>query len=479
MTGPTQQIRDYATLRVNRRILIIADDVDGSVGMVEHLRKQQLGVVITAFDGETLHDLPQDAPSAVLCFLTDYIEKAAFIVEAVRKQYPHRDFPILGRLERKDEFANHPFDSVLYAPVHPVQVAQRMISLVRLRQMEAEIVRRIETLQDTFGETPALPSAINHDPFKVLFIGKADPAYMAVVNALQDRNADVIAAFTSFSALDYLHDQSFDAVVMNALSGNEPAMTISETMRRNPRLTHVPTLLLIDANSFTDEDMAYRHGVNDLIDQNAPSDEISGRILELANSYRLQEKLKSDFSSFLSPSSTDLQTGVFNKRFFEAHLRRVSRECRERLLPLCVLTVRMRPKPDGPIADDVLNIALSKCVRLIAGVLRMHDIVARLDRDVVCIAFAEERRDDVELIADRIRELISNAVFDTPNDTYGALTLTLDTQIVEQELPIDAMSRLSGYPASRPRLSDRPRPLPMPHLQSEPSQHAQHPEPSP
>ncbi|MEM9601211.1 MAG: hypothetical protein AAF926_09320, partial [Pseudomonadota bacterium] len=139
MTIPSPETRDFASLRINRRVLIVTDDVDGSVSMVEHLRALMLGVKITAYDGTRLQNLPFDPPSAVLCFLSDYIEKAPEIVAQVREHYAPRDFPILGRLTRKAA-GDHPFDSVLYSPVHPVQVAHRMASLIRLGQMESEIV---------------------------------------------------------------------------------------------------------------------------------------------------------------------------------------------------------------------------------------------------------------------------------------------------------------------------------------------------
>lgn len=478
MTIPSPETRDFASLRINRRVLIVTDDVDGSVGMVEHLRALMLGVKITTYDGDALQNLPFEPPSAVLCFLSDYIEKAPEIVAQIRAHYAPRDFPILGRLMRKTD-GDHPFDSVLYAPVHPVQVAHRMASLIRLGQMEAEIIRRMETMRDSFGESVTLSPDINRAPFQILFIGKADPAYMAVVNALQNKNAEVVAAFTSFSAFDYLHDRRFDAVVMNARGGNEPAMTISDTMRRNPRLTHVPTLLLIDEEGFQDEDMAYRHGVNDLIDSDACALEISGRILELANSYRLHEKLKSDFSDFGTPSCMDQQTAVFNKAFFTAHLKRVSQECREQRLPLSILTIKLKPQADGSLAADVMDIALSKCIRLVAGIVRMQDIVARLDRDMVAVAFPEERRGDVEIIAGRIRELIANAAFDTPHEASGALTLRAETDIVEQVLPPQPTSVLAEIGSPRQRRNQRARPRPVPHAdQSGLARRAQHPEPS-
>ena len=118
--------------------------------------------------------------------------------------------------------------------------------MIRLGQMEREIVRRVDTLREDFNIDYELSDEALRNPFRILFIGKATPDFMVIINALQKKNVEVVAAFTSFSAFDFLHERAFDAVVMNALEQSEPALTISETMRRNAKLFHVPTLFLVN-----------------------------------------------------------------------------------------------------------------------------------------------------------------------------------------------------------------------------------------
>ncbi|MGJ8559622.1 MAG: diguanylate cyclase domain-containing protein [Litorimonas sp.] len=427
--------------RLNRRVLIVTDDVDGSIALVEHLKALSLDVNLTGYDGSGTIELPERSPSAVLCFLSDFVEHGPKIVAQLRQHYAPRDFPILGRLMRKTE-GDHPYDSVLYEPVHAVQVAHRVSSLIRLGQMEAEIVRRMETLRETFGQDIALPDAPLRQPFRVLFIGKADPAYMAVVNALQDKNVNVVAAFTSFSAFDYLHDSSFDAVVMNALQGGEPALTIAETMRRNPRLFHVPTLLLVDKENFREADAAYAHGIKDLIDADAPPEELSGRVLELANDCRLHQQLKDEFTNLGGPDCSDPETGVLNARFLQAHLKRVSRDCRKRKVPLSILTLKLTPKFTTALTGDAIKSAYAQSINMIAGIVRMQDIVARIDKDKVIVVFPEERRTDVARVAARINEMIETATFPDSDGNPDLLRMKVESAIVEQSEDLGVIAEL-------------------------------------
>ena len=429
---PTESDFD-PSVRLNRRVLIITDDVDGSTALVEHLLKLSLDVQLTGFTGDVEGmELPEKAPSAALCFLSDFIEHSSSIVSHLRTLYAPRDFPILGRLTREIE-GDHPFDSILYSPVHPVQVAYRTSSIIRLGQIEAEIIRRRDTLIEHFGQDLKLPDTPMRQPFRVLFIGKADPAYMSVVNALQDKNVDVVAAFTSFSAFDYLHSGSFDAVVINALDSTEPAMTIAETMRRNPRLFHVPTLLLINKSTFRDADVAYAHGVKDLIDADAPLAELSGRILELANDYRLHQRLKSEFVNLGGSDCSDPETGVLNARFFKPHLQRVGRDCRLRKVPLSILTIKLIPKFKAALGGNILSSAYGQSIRDIAGMVRLQDIVARMDKNTVVIAFPEEKRRDIARIAARIKEMVETSTFADTGGDPNTLRMTIETVIMEQD----------------------------------------------
>lgn len=431
MQNQARQTPSPVRTRLNRRVLIVTDDVDRSFQLVEHLRELSLDVSLTGYDGSGAIELPDRSPSAVLCFLSDFVEHGAKIVAELRARYAPREFPILGRLMRKTE-GDHPFDSVLYEPVHAVQVAHRVSSLIRLGQMEAEIVRRMETLRETFDQNLSLPDAQLRQPFRVLFIGKADPAYMAVVNALQDKNVNVVAAFTSFSAFDYLHESTFDAVVMNALKGGEPALTIAETMRRNPRLFHVPTLLLVDKANFREADAAFDIGIKDLIDADAAPEELSGRILELANDCRLHQQLKDEFTNLGGEDCSDPETGVLNARFLQAHLKRVSRDCRARKVPLSIMTLKLTPKFTTALSGDTLKLAFAQSIKMIAGVVRMQDIVARIDKDKVVVAFPEERRSDVARVAARINDMIDRATFADSDGNPDALRMKVETAIVEQ-----------------------------------------------
>lgn len=413
------------------RVLIVTDNPKASQNVVTDLRKIGLDVQLALFNGEKLASVPREAPSAILCFFTDYLEKTPGVCQALRAHFAPRSLPIIGAMMRPTSVPTDHFDTVIFAPMHSSQIANRVDSMIRLGQMETEITRRIETLREDFNQDVELTEDELNRPFRILFIGKATPAFMVVVNALQNKNVEVVAAFTSFSAFDYLHDRQFDAVVMNAITQPEPALTISETMRRNAKLYHVPTLFLIDQDSFDQRGAAYAKGARDLVSVDAELEEISGRILELANYHRIHEQLKENFGNLGGEDCLDRETGLFNEDFFSAHLARVSKDCRQKDEDLTLLALRPVPLADG-VHSVYIRAAIAKIGGMLKNLVRMQDIVARVDDDLFMLAFPGASEAIVNIIADRINGLVSEAAFDSGQSTPRTFNVQLDSAIIEQ-----------------------------------------------
>lgn len=434
-------------------VLIATDNPHESSYIGEALEKQGYDVQFCEFDGRTLKGTPVVAPSAVLFVFSDYIEKTPSIIKALKKHFAPKDIPFIGALTRKGDFDTTVFDSVIFPPAHISQIANRVSSMIRLGQMEREVIRRVDTLREDFSIDYELSDEALRNPFRILFIGKATPDFMVIINALQKKNVEVVAAFTSFSAFDFLHERTFDAVVMNALEQSEPALTISETMRRNAKLFHVPTLFLVNPETFKDHDLAYQKGARDIISSRAETEEISGRILELANYHRIHDQLKSEFGSVGGKDCMDGPTGVFNEAFFCAHLRRVCENMKKTQEPISLMAIRVRPNAHFDVPKEKVSEAIAQIGTMLKSLVRMQDITARLEEDVFMIAFPGQDRASVLPVIDRISGIVDCAAFESGSTDHGAFTIALEAVIVEQMehensdfLIGSAMSELTGEP---------------------------------
>lgn len=431
-------------------VLIATDNINEAQYISDELKTQGYETAFCEFDGKTLKGTPFQAPDAVLLVFTDYIEQSPKVVSALKKHFSPKAPPFIGALMRDAKIIHDAFDTVIFPPAHISQIANRVSSMIRLGQMEREINRRIITLKEDFDVDYALSESAFNQSFKILFIGKATPDFMVIINALQTKNVEVVAAFTSFSAFDYLHDGEFDAVVMNALEQSEPAITISETMRRNAKLYNVPTLFLVDSNTFTDHDLAYQKGARDIISTSAETEEISGRILELANYHRIHSQLKDEFES-LCAKCVDTDSGVFNEDFFRRHLKRIVTDMKTDAEKLTLIAIKANPNSHTAISAENISTAMTQVGQMLKNLVRMQDVTARLSEDIFIIAFPEQNLSSVSGVIERIEGIVDCAAFDSGDKDSGPFTISLNSAIVEHmghessdELIAHALSELTG-----------------------------------
>lgn len=412
-------------------VLLVSDNLDRAEDIKSHLFRLNFLVKECVFDGAALHDVPKRAPTIILLALTDYVEKASMIVAGLKKHYGIPNIPVLGTLSRRTELDTSFLESVIYPPAHSSQVATRVDSLIRLSAMEKEIMRRITTLKEDFDIDYTLEESALSKPFKILFVGKPTPEFMIVINALQEKNVDVVAAFTTFSAFDYLYEAQFNAVVLNALDDVEPPLTISSTMRKNAKLYHIPTLLLINGETFDQHERAFEKGARDLIEADADLEEISGRILELANYHRIHGQLKREFSLLGGDTCVDTPSGTFNAEFFANHLRRSCDELSPPNNSLSLLAVKIRPNAPYAVASEEFETACSQVGNMLKNLVRMQDISGRIDNDLFLIAFPNETEVSILPVIERISAIVDCAAFSTSVKDAGPFTVELEISASE------------------------------------------------
>jgi len=334
-------------------------------------------------------------------------------------------------MSRPSPDASVGFDSTLFAPMHASQIANRVNAMIRLGVMDGEITRRLQTLREDFGQSPQIGDLSPNRKFRVLFIGKASPSFMVIINALQDKGVEVTAAFTSFSAFDYLHGEPFDAVVMNALEHSEPAFSISETMRRNSKLFHTPTLFLVNGHTFKDYDGAYKRGARDVIDCDADSDEISGRILELANYHRIHEQMKADFLSLAVDTAVDESGTAYSQGFLRVHLPRITRDAAKSDLPVTLIGLKLTSECVEDVTKEAIETAYGKTAELLNNLVRMQDVVCRWDKDKFVLAFYDTNETEAGIILSRIQALLDCTVYQSGKSDGGALSVSAQSTIME------------------------------------------------
>ncbi len=407
----------------HRSILLVSDSAEKAAKLTPDLHAKGYNTVTSIYNGESLQSIPRQAPDAIILYLDSNNLRIPAITQALRNRYEGKNLPLIGIFEQYADIPNSGLDSILLEPVHPNQIVHRVSAMIRLTIMQTEMMMRMETLQEDFGIDYRLNPNAFEDSLKVLFIGKATPEFMVIINALERKNVEVIAAFTSFTAFDFLHETTFDAVVINALNGMEPGLSICQTMRRNAALYHTPSLLLANKGTVQDH-MAYEHGVSDILYSETEEKDIQDRILELARFHRLHRQVKAEFDNLGQAECMD-ESGTYSSRFFAKHLNRLISSYSAQDLPVSILTIQANLEGSGSGGSEHEALALNQVGSMIKNMVRVYDVTARLSKNIYVIAFPGQPASSLRPVLTRLSGLTKSAQFGHPDQAIK-LSLAMD-----------------------------------------------------
>jgi two-component system, cell cycle response regulator PopA len=395
------------------RVLIVAKD-DSSAGALADGLDRLGWRTVTARDAEAgaraLADLEIEA---AVVDLADAGESAVTLAETLRAACRPRRLPIVALASPEAPSAGA-FDLVLGGGAHPAQLALRLEQLVRAAVSEEEF----ELRGATFAERNArleLPSDADTS-LSVLVIGSPAPQVLALTNALGALGLDCVAAFTPYTAFDYLHDRRFDAVALWGGEDQAEAISIAAGMRRNTRLFHVPTLLYLRRTEDLDFGEVFKRGITDVASlETAEARETALRIAALGRAYRRQSAIRQALENARGSGLMDASTGLFTRDLFASHLARLGSAARERKRPLSVCVLRVADRPDlaQVRAGGWLDRAMPQIGSMIARLVRAEDTAARLASEIFALALPATPLGHARLVGDRIAAVIACTAFES------------------------------------------------------------------
>ncbi len=339
-------------------------------------------------------------------------EEALSLAERLKEACAPRRLPVVGVGQPHPSLELRGFDLTLAAPLHPAQAAMRLETLVRTAVAEEEFELRVETFADR-GRSLDVPEP-DSAAFQVLAIGEPAPQFLALSNALARDGAEVVGAFTAYTAFDYLHERRFDAVVLWAGENPQEALSIAAGLRRNTRLYHTPAVLYMRPESYVTASEAYHRGITDVATPETQESETARRVVELARAYRRQTSVRLALESARTSGLMDAATGLFTRDLFAAHLARLAQasKLRNRALSVCVLKVAENPDLAAIRKDGWLARAIPQIGSMIGRLVRVEDTAARLGPDVFALALPATPAGAARAAGERIAAVIGCTAFE-------------------------------------------------------------------
>jgi two-component system, cell cycle response regulator PopA len=338
------------------------------------------------------------------------------------------------------------FENQFLFDVHAQQIVLRAEHCLRSTLAEVEFQLRCETFIEQGLPVPKL--VVSPRPLKILSLGQPDPGFLSLNHALEALEVEVIAAFSSYSAFDFMHEQVFDAVLLRGGGQPQEALAVIKAMRRNTRLYHTPVVLRLRGKSDLDFDEDSARGVTDLSFESEADTDLALRLIGLAKAFRRQTALREGLDGLRHHVKMDSESGLFSLDLFAAHLARLAKDAAltQRPLSLCVLKMNTSAEISQTRTKHALAKAIPQISAMISRLVRSEDTAGRLSSEIFVLALPATSLIGAQNVGERIAAIIGCTAFEIG---AGRSPFVVEfnvgaAQILDNESPSQALTRAAN-----------------------------------
>lgn len=364
-------------------------------------------------DGEDIAIFPgmDDAPDAARGLACDAAKAErpplAFIA-GLRSDHP----PAIGLAEIGC------FSGAIALDAPPKLLSTQIASCIRVAIAEEERARRVAT---SAALGAAAPQPIEPRKLKALYIGAPSATYLALERVLAVQGGIVAAAFSSYAGFDHLHDEPFDAVVLNGAQDAATAISLCAALRRNATLYHLPTMVVTAPGDAAIATAAIARGVSAVTQANAPCGPSLGWLFEAIRRERRRRSAEHDIRA-MRDIMGDPRTGLFQRQPFDAHLARIAADHQASGRPMSLAVLRVMPAPGArEPSETIWRKGFIEIANLASRLMRDADCGATLGRDLIAVALPAARLRAAKRTAERIASVAECTTFASGEGGAGPL----------------------------------------------------------
>ena len=421
---------------MSARVLVV-DDVLPNVKLLAAKLTREYFNVLTAFNGpDALEMVQKESPDIVLLDVMMPGRDGFEVCEKIRSDPATMHIPVvmvtaLSDIADRVRGLEAGADDFLTKPVNDIALFARVRSLVRLKMMMDEWRLR-ETTSGQFGviERSGTMLSESFERASVLVLEDSALDLEKITETLERDHNTVTAADTCAKALERALGNPLDLVVVSLTLLNEDGLRLCSQLRSHERTRQVPILLMVDDGDLGQVAKGLELGANDYVIKPVDRNELLARARTQIRRKRYQERLRSNYEQSLSMALTDSLTGVFNRRYVNAHLPRLLERAIDGHKPVSVLMFDIdhfkvvNDTYGHAIGDEVLREVSARASRN----LRTFDLVARLGGEEFIVILPDTDGEAALIVAERLRSRIADFPFAVSADR-GEINVTVSIGI--------------------------------------------------
>lgn len=417
---------------MSARVLVV-DDVLSNVKLLAAKLTREYFDVLMAYSGpEALEIIEREAPDIVLLDVMMPGMDGFEVCERIRANPRSLHVPVvmvtaLSDISDRVRGLEAGADDFLTKPVNDIALFARVRSLVRLKMVMDEWRLR-ESTSGQFGvlaETSSSQPESSADA-RILVLEDSPLDVEKISETLERDRHHVVVTSCLAEALEQARCDCFDLVIVSLTLLKEDGLRLCSQLRSQERTRQIPILVVADDGDLSRVAKAMDLGANDYAIKPLDRNELLARTRTQVRRKRYQDRLRANYEQSLSLALTDGLTGVFNRRYVNAHLPRLIERAADGDKQLAVLMLdidhfKMVNDTHGhSVGDEVLQEVTGRISRN----LRNFDLVARLGGEEFVVIMPDADSDCAIAVAERLRRLIADTPFRV-SVPIGAITVTI------------------------------------------------------
>jgi two-component system, cell cycle response regulator len=408
---------------MSARVLVV-DDVEINVKLLEAKLTSEYFNVLTASNGMAALDLvKRERPDIVLLDIMMPQMDGFEVCRRLKADPATSDIPVV-MITALSDAANRVrgleagADDFLTKPVSDIALFARVRSLVRLKRMTDEWRLR----EETYGRLAAIAeseakAAEQTQPARIVVLEDRPLSAQRILDTLASHHvahAATIAEVLGRTAPDV------DLFVL-ALSEEQDTLRLVGDLRAHEITRAVPILLIGEAEELPRLAKGLDLGATDYLVRPIDRNELVARVGTQIRRKRLQEQLRETYQRSLSMALTDSLTGLYNRRYLNAHLEGLMVRAAAGAEGTAILAIdvdRFKAINDS-FGHPGGDIVLCEIAQRISRHLRPFDLVARYGGEEFVVVMPETSLAVATAVAERLRHAVADELVVTPEAAAG------------------------------------------------------------
>ncbi|KAF0187361.1 MAG: hypothetical protein IV086_05495 [Hyphomonadaceae bacterium] len=298
-------------------------------------------------------------------------------------------------------------------------IERELVTIRRRAAAREELMLRLKTARALGVATGPLERS---GSWRALYIGEPSPFYLAQERALAAAGGRLEAAFSSFMGFDYLHEDRFDAVTLNATNDATTALALCGALRRNARLHHLPTAMIVRRGDETTVVGAVDRGASLIIHADQAPEPTIRWLFEKIRRGRRHARVEAGLAAVGRSQSSP--SGLFAEKFFDNHIARLSDAAHINSRPLTIVALRMTLAPGARMPTEAAwGRNLNQISELAGRLVRGADTATVMDGNVIVVALPDANLQEGRRTAERVSGVVECTSFASGEGDAGPIVL--------------------------------------------------------